>query len=48
MPTPVGDVTVPYLGLAELIDHEEAAGRPRDLDDLAYLRGARERNAGSP
>lgn len=48
MPTPVGDVTVPYLGLAELIHNKEATGRPRDLDDLAYLKGARERNAGSP
>lgn len=27
-----------YIGLIHLIRNKEAAGRPRDLDDLAYLR----------
>jgi hypothetical protein len=35
-----GDVPVAYLGLRELLRNKEAAGRPRDLDDLAYLRQA--------
>lgn len=31
------DVPVPYLGRMELIANKQAAGRPKDLDDLAYL-----------
>ncbi|MGE3618122.1 MAG: hypothetical protein AB7L66_19785, partial [Gemmatimonadales bacterium] len=33
-----GDVALPYLGRTELIRNKEASGRPRDLDDLSYLR----------
>lgn len=27
-----------YLGLADLVAAKEAAGRPKDLDDLRYLK----------
>lgn len=27
-----------YIGLAQLIENKAAAGRPKDLDDLSYLR----------
>ncbi len=30
-------VTVPIIGLAELIRNKRAAGRPKDLDDLEFL-----------
>ena len=33
-------VQVPYLSLAKLIQNKEASGRPRDLEDLEYLRRA--------
>lgn len=28
-----------YIGVRDLIRNKEASGRPKDLDDLAYLRG---------
>ncbi|HDT14341.1 MAG TPA: hypothetical protein ENO03_08310 [Candidatus Aminicenantes bacterium] len=33
-------VTVDYIGLAALIKNKEACGRPKDLEDLKYLREA--------
>ncbi|MBI4575408.1 MAG: hypothetical protein HY722_03995 [Planctomycetes bacterium] len=41
----LGGHSVPlhYLGLDDLIRNKERVGRPRDLEDLAYLRAARER-----
>ncbi len=33
-------VPVHYLGLAELIRNKEGAGRPKDLDDLPFLKEA--------
>jgi hypothetical protein len=33
-----GDIPINYLGLRELVRNKEASGRPKDLDDLAYLR----------
>jgi hypothetical protein len=36
--TPEGTVPLYFLGLANLIRNKEAVGRPKDLDDLAYLR----------
>jgi hypothetical protein len=33
-------VTVHYIGLAALIKNKEACGRPKDLEDLKYLREA--------
>ncbi|MFN0182124.1 MAG: hypothetical protein ACKVZ0_25245 [Gemmatimonadales bacterium] len=38
--TDAGVIPVHYLGLRELIRNKEASGRPKDLDDLAYLRGS--------
>lgn len=38
-----GDVRLRYIGLDALIRNKEKAGRPKDLEDLAYLRKARER-----
>lgn len=32
------DIPVPILGLDSLIRNKEAAGRPKDLEDLQYLR----------
>lgn len=32
------DLAIPILGLGELIKNKKASGRPKDLDDLAYLR----------
>ena len=29
---------IPYLGLAEFVASKEAAGRPKDLEDVRYLR----------
>jgi hypothetical protein len=34
---------VHYLGLEELIRSKQAAARPRDLEDIEYLRRARKR-----
>ena len=36
--TKSGEQPVFYLGLAALIRNKEASGRPRDLEDLEYLR----------
>lgn len=36
-----GEIAVPYLGLDDLIKNKAASGRPKDLDDLSYLRRAR-------
>ena len=35
-----GIVPVFYLGLQELIRNKAAAGRPKDLEDLQYLKRA--------
>lgn len=39
-----GDVPIHYLGLDALIRTKEAAGRPRDLEDMKFLRRAAERD----
>lgn len=36
--TPGGDVPLHYLGLEKLIQNKATAGRPKDLEDLAFLR----------
>jgi hypothetical protein len=36
--TPEGDALLHFLGIENLIRNKEAANRPKDLDDLAYLR----------
>ena len=36
---PIGDLTVPVIGRAELIRNKRAAGRPRDLADIEDLEG---------
>ena len=33
-----GDAPLFYIGLEKLIENKQAAGRPKDLEDLAYLR----------
>lgn len=38
---PDGSVSLHFLGLEHLIRNKEAAGRPKDLDDLAYLKSLR-------
>jgi hypothetical protein len=35
---PDGSVSLHFLGLDHLIRNKEAAGRPKDLDDLAHLK----------
>lgn len=42
------DIQVPYLSLAKLIQNKEASGRPRDLEDLEYLRRAEQLGNQSP
>ncbi|MEE8586946.1 MAG: hypothetical protein V3T83_19060, partial [Acidobacteriota bacterium] len=37
------DIPVHYLGLESLIQNKRLAGRPKDLDDLAYLIKAAQR-----
>ena len=37
------NVTIPYIGLLALIKNKEACGRPKDLEDLKYLREAAKR-----
>jgi len=32
-----GDIILWYLGLADLVRNKRAAGRPKDMDDLAFL-----------
>jgi hypothetical protein len=36
--TSAGDVPLHYVGRERLIDNKQAAGRPKDLEDLAFLR----------
>lgn len=36
------ELPIYYIGLEHLIRNKEATGRPKDLDDLAYLREARQ------
>jgi hypothetical protein len=38
-------VSIHYIGLAALIKNKEAAGRPKDLEDLKYLREAAKKQA---
>lgn len=38
-----GEATIYYMGLNDLIKNKQVAGRPKDLDDLAYLKRAQER-----
>jgi len=35
--TKLGDTVVPFLGLSDLIASKRAAGRSKDLEDLAFL-----------
>jgi hypothetical protein len=39
--TDQGEVWLHYLGIERLIDNEQAAGRPKDIEDLAFLRKVR-------
>lgn len=41
--TPTGETPIHYMALDDLIRNKQLASRPKDLDDLAYLRGAQER-----
>ena len=41
----IGDTTAAFACLEDLISMKEAAGRPKDLEDLKYLRRIRERNS---
>ena len=41
--TPGGETPVYYLALDDLVRNKQVAGRPKDMDDLAYLRRAQER-----
>ena len=36
--TEEGEVPLHYVGLERLIENKQAAGRPKDLEDLAFLR----------
>jgi hypothetical protein len=36
----LGDVTLPFMGLRELVRNKRAAGRPKDLLDIELLREA--------
>jgi len=36
-----GEYPLPYIGIEELIANKRAAGRPKDLDDAAYLESAK-------
>jgi hypothetical protein len=38
---PAGEVPLPYIGLDGLIQNRRAAARPKDLEDLQYLRASR-------
>jgi hypothetical protein len=42
MVSTTGETPISYMGVADLVRNKEAAGRPKDLDDLAYLRKARD------
>ena len=39
----LGDLTIPILGLEDLIANKRAAGRPQDLADVALLERVRRR-----
>ena len=41
----LGDTPAPFACLDDLIRMKEAAGRPKDLEDLRYLRGLRDDNS---
>jgi hypothetical protein len=36
--TPTGEVPLFYLGLADLIRNKSACARPKDVEDLKFLR----------
>jgi hypothetical protein len=36
--TSEGDLPIYYLGIKELLRNKEASGRPKDLDDLSFLK----------
>ena len=44
---PIGGSAVPMLGLSDLIEAKEAAGREQDLIDLAKLRKMRDNREGA-
>lgn len=39
MVTPTGYIPICYMSLDDLIKNNQLAGRPKDLDDLTFLRG---------
>jgi hypothetical protein len=39
--TKEGEVPMPYIAIDQLITNKRVAGRPKDLDDLAYLEAAK-------
>lgn len=41
--TPEGEVPLPFIAIDQLITNKRAAGRPKDLDDLAYLEAAKKK-----
>lgn len=43
MATPTGEIPICYMRLEDLIMNKQLAGRPKDMDDLTYLRKARDR-----
>ena len=43
MVTPTGEFPIYYISLEDLIKNKHLAGRPKDMDDLPYLRKARDR-----
>lgn len=43
MATPTGEIPICYMCLEDLIMNKQVAGRPKDMDDLTYLRKARDR-----
>jgi hypothetical protein len=38
-----GETPIHYLSLNDLIKNKQVTGRPKDMDDLAYLKEARDR-----
>jgi hypothetical protein len=41
--TEARETPIQYMSLDDLIKNKQLAGRPKDMDDLAYLTKARER-----